>query len=46
MCTCGGGQPKQKWRITYPDGASIITSHEPTRVMAEAAGATIVKVGG
>jgi hypothetical protein len=46
MCTCSGGQLKQQWRITYPGGASIVTSHEATKVMAEAASATAVKVGG
>jgi hypothetical protein len=44
MCACGGGRvgtPKRGWRITYPNGTTLVTTSAATRTMAEAAGATV-----
>jgi len=41
MCACGKGKAKQGWRITYPNGTSIVTTSTATKVMAEASGATV-----
>jgi len=41
MCSCGKGTPKQSWRITYPNGTSIVTTSTATKVMAEASGAKV-----